>query len=384
MTNTARRWGVAALIFAAGMASAAYGLVELHQFSPHNLYALMRPDRVVYLYHYTLAHYKINYFEYGFVKRALLSNVFVLFHGQAWVDATLVFNLVFDMALAALVALFLSRLWCERPWHTAAAFSVVTLFGSLGVINMGSDLGRFDFALLVMLIGSMALVARGAVLGPALITGAALLTHEIYFFFGVPLLLLYTLDRMIDAGECTPRTIARRLWPMLAVVVVTGLALKYYGRYEPGFDALSHRFGRFVFPAAVAVWTRPITGNLTLVSHYWTHGIYTVLDIGCEAFIWLVITALAGLLYGKRQGSALLLFAPLCVLPLYALGTDYARWCKLGFALLFTAIAFANRDRRLPGEALDGPWVVLLVMCLLGLPLMPFGIEHAFQYLMQR
>ncbi len=216
MTNTARRLGVPTLIFAAGMASAAFGLLEVHQFSPRNVYALMQPDRIVWLYHYTLAHYEINYFEYGFVKRALLSNVFALFHGQRWVDATLVFNLIFDAALAALAAVFLARLWRETRWPTAAVFTAATLFGSFGLINLGSDIGRFDFALLVMLVGSMWWIGRGAAIGPALVTAAALLIHEIYFFIGVPILVAYTLDRLRDAGRLQAREIGRQLWPMAA------------------------------------------------------------------------------------------------------------------------------------------------------------------------
>lgn len=383
MTNAARRRGLVALIFVAGLACAAFGLIELHQFSPRRVYALMRPDHVVWLYHYTLAHYKINYFEYGFVKRALLSNVFAGLHGQRWVDATLVFNAVFDAALTALSAILVARLWRETHWPTAAVFTAATLFGSLGLINLGSDFGRFDFALLVMLIASMWLIGRGGVILPALITAAALLTHEIYFFLGVPILIAYTLDRLVDAGPLTPRALARRLGPMVVVVVATGVALRCYGRYEPGFGVMSHRFGHFVFPAAVKVWTRPISGNFMLVDKYWGLGIYTVFDIVCWLIVWLLLIALIAMLYRARRASAWLLFAPLCVLPLYAIGTDYARWCKLGFALLVIAIAFATRDGRLAPGALDRLWVRLAILVLVGLPFVPFGIEHAFQYLTQ-
>lgn len=383
MTNTAQRLGVTTLIFAAGLASAAFGLLEVHQFSPRNVYALMQPDKIVWLYHYTLAHYEINYFEYGFVKRALLSNVFVLFHGQRWVDATLAFNLIVDAALSALAALFLARLWRETHWPTAAVFTAATLFGSFGLINLGSDIGRFDFALLVMLAGSMWWIGRGAAIGPALVTTAALLIHEIYFFIGVPILVAYTLDRLHDAGRLQARAIGRQLWPMAVAVVATGLALTLWGRYEPGYDALAHRFGRFVFPAAVKVWTRPLDANFALVDDYWRYGIYSMFDMVCEAVVWLVILALMTVLHRARRASVLLLFAPLSVLPLYGLGTDYARWCKLGFALLLIAVAFVVRDRRLAEGTLDRPVVRLLVLGLVGLPFVPFGVEHAFQYLTQ-
>lgn len=383
MTNTARRLGVPMLIFVAGLATAAFGLLEVHQFSPRNVYALMQPDKIVWLYHYTLAHYEINYLEYGFVKRALLSNVFVVFHGQRWVDATLVFNLIFDAALAALAAVFLARLWRETRWPTAAVFTAATLFGSFGLINMGSDIGRFDFALLVMLVGSLWWIRRGAVIGPALVTGAALLTHEVYFFIGVPILVAYTFDRLHDHHRPDRREAMRRLWPLMVVVVATGVALKCWGRYEPGTDELAHRFGRFIFPAAVKVWTRPISANVVLVGDYWRYGVYTVFDIACETGIWLLLLGLAAVVYRARRASALLLLAPLSVLPLYALGTDYARWCKLGFALLIIAVAFAVLDRRLADGTLDRPTVRLLMLGLIGLPFAPFGVEHAFQYLTQ-
>ncbi|AWN14916.1 hypothetical protein [Salinisphaera sp. LB1] len=41
----ARRLGVPMLIFAAGMTSAAFGLLAVHQFSPRHVHALMRRDR---------------------------------------------------------------------------------------------------------------------------------------------------------------------------------------------------------------------------------------------------------------------------------------------------------------------------------------------------
>lgn len=381
MLNTVRRLGVPTLIFVAAMASALFGLLEVHRFSPRHVYALMQPDRIVWLYHYTLAHYEINYFDYGFVKRALLSNLFVAFHGQRWVDATLVFNLVFDAALCALASVFLTRLWRETGRPTATVFTAATLFGSFGLINLGSDIGRFDFALLVMLVGSLWWIGRGAAMGPALVTAAALLTHEIYFFIGVPIVLAYMLDRLHDAGRLQARAIARQLGPMAGAVVATGLALKFWGRYEPGYDALAHRFGHFIFPAAVKVWTRPLGANVALVDDYWRYGIYTVFDIACEAVVWLVMLVSIGVMYRARRASALLLLAPPCVLPLYLLGTDYARWCKLGFALLIIAVAFAVRDQRLAGETLDRPVVRLLMLALVGLPFVPFGIEHAFQSL---
>lgn len=383
MTNEARHRGTTAVIFAAALACALFGLLEVHQFSPRALISLMQPDRIVWLYHYTLAHYKINYVEYGFVKRALLSNVFAGFHGQAWVNATLVFNLVFDTALAALAALFLGRLWRESRWPTALIFTAVTLFGSLGLINLGSDIGRFDFALLAMLIATLWLIRRGAMIAAAALTAVALLTHELYFFLGVPILTLYALDRLRDAGRMRPRGLLRELGPLLAVGFVTGVALLLWGGYEPGYDALSQRFGRFVFPAAVKVWTRPVSDNLVLVDKYWGHGIFTGFDLVCEIVVWALLIALISLFYRARRASALLLFAPLAMLPLYALGTDYARWCKLGFAVLIIAVAFAVRDRRLAAGTLDRLPVRLLMVALVGLPFVPFGIEHAFQSLTQ-
>ncbi|KEZ77154.1 hypothetical protein [Salinisphaera hydrothermalis] len=381
MTNTARWLGVTTALFGAGLACAAFGLLEVHQFSPRLVDSLMQPDKIVWLYHYTLAHYEINYFQYGFVKRALLSNLFAPFHGQRWVDATLLFNLVVDATLAALAAVFLTRLWRETRWPTAAVFTAATLFGSFGLINLGSDIGRFDFVLLVMLVGSLAWIRQGAVLGPALVTAAALLTHEIYFFIGVPMLIAYTLDRLHDAARLDRRTVWRHLWPLLAVVLAVGIALLLWGRYEPGYQALADRLGRFVFPAAVKVWTRPLEGNVVLVDQYWRHGVYTGFDVVCGAIVWLLLVALIAVLYRARRASALILLTPLAVLPMYALGTDYARWCKLGFALLIVAIAFAASDRRLADGMLDRPLVRLLMLGLVGLPFVPFGIEHAFQML---
>ncbi|AWN14915.1 hypothetical protein SALB1_0708 [Salinisphaera sp. LB1] len=113
--------------------------------------------------------------------------MFAAFHGQRWVDATLVFNLIFETALAGLAAVLLARLRRETG-GLPAVFSAATLFGSLGLINLGSDIGRFDFALLVMFIGSLRWIGRGATIGPALVMAAALLTHEIHFFMGVPML----------------------------------------------------------------------------------------------------------------------------------------------------------------------------------------------------
>ncbi len=166
-------------------------------------------------------------------------------------------------------------------------------------------------------------------------------------------------------------------------MLATGLALAFWGRYEPGYDALAHRFGRFVFPAAVKVWTRPLGANVALVHDYWRYGVYTMFDVVCEAAVWLLVLVVMSLAYRARRASALLLLAPLSVLPLYALGTDYARWCKLGFALLVIALAFAMRDRRLAEGTLERPIVRLLVLGLTGLPFVPFGVEHAFQYLTQ-
>ncbi len=261
-----------------------------------------------------LTHYAVNYIDHGFAKRAVVGTLL-----RPLVGALPVAGLVAMMVLlaaAALVALVLlldrALPHCGTPGALANRLRCAFAVGPLGAVQFGMEAGRFDPFLYLLLALALWAVARGRAWVSGAVCAFAILLHEGFAVFGVPLVL---------AGGWALGQRGRLVPPLVLSGLAAG-AVALFGNSE----AAEH------MAAGIAghVWGRGLLDpNLGLAA--WQYGVL--------ALYWAALGAVLVVFYRGRRLD-LLALAALCPLALNVVGWDVSRWVALAFAGLLVNLGF--------------------------------------------
>ena len=334
--------------------------------------------------------YHVSYPDYGFVKRGLLPTLlFPLPKG--WFNAAVMgINVVVLLALSALAAEVVGRCRAKLGPRQHLGLAGFLALSPLAFMNLGYDFGRYDAFGLLLLAVSLWQLKQHRVALVAGLTVTAILVHEAYFFYGVPLLFAYDFTCVYGTRRGTGRTSIvmlfkwlRARWVLWVMPLLAGVLIVAYGRVEAGFPSGSGVPDAAQDPWGTSPWrvcTRTLTDNVHHVIRRWTHGFYDPFTLACCAILLAAVCLVCVRVYrANRLRPDALLAAPLAVLPLFAVGTDYPRWISLfGIVAVFVIVlqVLEGRIVRLHTRDIRSP-----LTCLLITPLGPIGYAHIFPML---
>lgn len=281
---------------------------------------ILHPDRIYTGREWSITFYFANYVDHGFLRRGLVGTllrplVTAVEDPFPWLLALMA---LLNLALVAVLIELVARRLPHRDRPDMAVFlRIAVILGSGGVMQWMNEHGNLDQVNFLILLGALALVARGHIVAAGVAAVAGVLVHEAFAVFALPLLAAAAWER---GG----------LRPSLSVAVpgaLAALALAAYGGSETA-QAIPHGIGQ-------VAWRR----GLFEVEDEWS-----ARDLILTLWYWLAIGAL--LLWwwmdnGRAQGLYLLAaFAPVM---LNVFGTDHPRWIGIGLAVALIALCHGAR-----------------------------------------
>jgi len=137
------------------------------------------------------SHWLINYYEFGFMKRALPGSVMATFIDPLadplqtlhWIQVSAFACLLLFIGTVAYGAIHILR--CHR-FSTESWLMVLLFITSPWIVMMTHLVGYFDLMIFLFATGAMALAVRGWVWSAALLLAIGLLVHEILLLVGLP------------------------------------------------------------------------------------------------------------------------------------------------------------------------------------------------------
>jgi hypothetical protein len=339
---------------------------------------------------WVMTHWAFTY-EFGFLRRALVGDLMARLLGPPSVAVVTTAGVVLAaIAAAALLRLFIEPALRERALG-AWLFALAAATHSATIPNLFYDLGRFDHIGLLVLLGSLVVLARGtptlrlALVPPACAVG--LLVHEAFLLLFFPLVLA--------AWHYEER--GHRPGPRLAAAASLGALAWAISRFGPmtalPMDAyVAHLEARHEFPigsSSVLVLYSDLRESMAhsagMLFSRWQATNHTVLLLSLVptfAFLRRIARALPARPHrGMAEPRRLILVAALSPLLLYAIGVDVARWWAVAVTNLFIAVAYlAIREdgtRALAGAVGAVPALAAVVV---GVSLVagPLGVLHAY------
>lgn len=296
-----------------------------------------------------------NYVDHGFVRRGLVGTLLRPVTGVVDAPQYLVFWIMVALNLAALAGI----LWCVArflqpvgPGRDGIALLRAALaVGSLGVVQVAHDLGRFDMLNLALLVLALSFVLRQRLVSAGLVGTVAVLIHEGFAVYGAPLLLAsgwHVLAPKVGAMRAV-----RGILIPLCMMTAASFAVMYWGNSDAA-ASMDHGNGGYVWDRGLVEFNRTLSGLQIAV---------------LTAYMLATLSVLCWFYRGARFD--LMLIAGLCPLALNFLGIDHARWLTLVF---FVLLILAGLRLRL-GLPLNAPARLSRIgLCLLCLPLGPMGV----------
>ncbi|WP_316155527.1 hypothetical protein [Cupriavidus sp. BIC8F] len=315
-----------------------------------------------------LTQYYVNYFDFGFVKRGLLGTLlYPIFHtigGNKPLAVAMIILLDFAIVFGglALIKIAFDR---ESRFGTTLkdVIKCLIVFSPVGIMQLSYDAGRFDHVNMILVMASLVLMLKGHNVLAGVLLGLGVLVHEAVFVFGLPVLLaigvatnkhkpIFNIAGALLKPAVIPSVCA------ISVAILGNSDVSFAAALPPGFDRGS------------MVWQRgllePAT-NLSLIQ-------YAVL-----AFY--ALTPCVFLTHFYRSNALrldLVFFATLSTFALFALGTDYARWCQLILFSNLIVVVFhsmsGKSDLKITSRMLN------FLFILYALPLGPIGVDSVLPY----
>lgn len=288
---------------------------------------------------YKLLPYELSYQELGFIKRALWGSI----AGALSVDKhklAFAINFTAIIILTAFASYFLTKFMYKldrTQWRILAALTILSPFTYL---QFGYDFGRQDLVNFALLAVGLLFINKHWISLAALIQVLALLTHEAYLFYGLPLTIAYYL--YLNQQYRWQKKIIKGL-PLFFSAIATLTLLFVYGKYELGLDVLLEKVNT-TQKESLIIWTSSITDNI----------IYTIQDkffvkpskllertVIYGSYILAIAFFLRNFLILNNIKDRLLVWVPFAVAPLYILGVDYSRWLMFSYMnMLFILYIF--------------------------------------------
>ena len=192
-------------------------------------------------------YYYVNYFDLGFIKRGLIGSIYALLGVPSWVGSPALI-VVASHALVSLVVAGLFWAFARlqlRDWALSDKLAIYTFFALSPAffVHLGFDTGRMDIWCLAISIATLMLVVREGVppMAASFVSGASIaiqmLIHDASILFYSPLVFA-ALQHRSDYSSCGMRLRFVRSLPAIVLILLTGIPLLFWGRYEPGQEML--------------------------------------------------------------------------------------------------------------------------------------------------
>lgn len=320
-------------------------------------------DGDIYFLDWKKTQYFINYFEYGFIKRGLIGNIFVFVPAaqiKYWIVA---FHTILYLGLLFLFARITDHKKYDRSvWESLDWLRAFFIFSPFLALQAGYDAGRYDLLNLLFLVFSMLCIQRGRYYPTFLLTALGLLNHEAYLFYGVPIVTALIAQKLEITKTSVAELFGQKLTFILHVIValLTTLLIYAFGNKRQQLDS--------ALGLGQQAWSRDLWEPSLGASIEQTILLGLVLT---SIYLWLVALYAAN----KKKPDFLMLSA-IAPLALFFLGVDYARWCGLIFFVTFviTIQKVTIEQWRL------SHWTLTTLGLLFLLPLGPIGIERLFPF----
>ncbi|ROO24753.1 hypothetical protein SAOR_14235 [Salinisphaera orenii MK-B5] len=316
-------------------------------------------------------HFHVDYVAHGFVRRGLVGTLLSPLPDPVRGIAALAFGVAVAAGLIAVMTRMLrTARACLAP-ADARGLTALVVASPATFLAFGYDFARYDQLNLLLAAAAVWLVRRQRVWAAAAVCVLALLVHEAFLFYGVPLVLAAA-GAAAHASDAAPAAQFRRALtrgaPVLVACVPTVAVIMVFGRYEPGHDALAASLAEHLTPAnrnALFVWLRDSDAAAGYVAGRLGQGLFSPLEVGLlMATVGGIVAAFVATYRANARRLDLWALVPLGVLPLFAVGVDYARWLGVAWMLALAVVVLQVRDgrfTRLP-RGLSGRWPWLLAL----------------------
>jgi hypothetical protein len=320
--------------------------------------ALGEPGGVYTSPSWKMTQYFVNYIEHGFAKRAIVGTLLHPFVGlfqepQYFMLAVMV---VLNIATFVAIVLLMERFVPHRGGEgvdLADMLRAAMVLGSVGLVQVTYDYGRYDHMVYALTLGVIALGLRRHLLVAALLAGFTILVHEAFVVYALPLVLA-VLWRA-GAGRAGWRRAAMDVAPMLAATGFISLTVLLYGNSESA-AALTIGDGQAVWKRAlIEIWVDLPLHEIVLLIGYWLS----------------LLLVLVWFYAGNGRRVDLIFLATLSPVLLNLFGIDQARWLAIGFFVVLISVAVQVREFGMHWPKL-GKWQRRSLYLLLA-PLGPVG-----------
>jgi len=329
--------------------------------------------------------YFFNYQDLGFIKRGLVGTMLHPF-------PALTTRVGLALVGWALLLVFALQFWSFFLAATASVagrgrgiLALLCAATPAFLLRLGNDFGRFDVIDLMAALACFSLLWRSRWFLASIPAALAILVHEDFLFFQLPLI--------VALAATLPGDGKRKPWlSLLALPAAATAAVFLWGRSRLGLDPLIGYFahnprylaavpGGQVQVEEVAVLARTLRDNFALNGRMFAQKLAWLHLPVILAWFWFAGRHAAH--FYRRNGLAkdLLFYAAFCPLLLGLVGFDYYRWVAMAAVNLLLVILLQCRRRAEAGVDpvidWDGSAKVLTASALLG----PIGNTKSFLYL---
>ena len=303
--------------------------------------------------------YLVNYFDFGFVKRGVVGTLFSMLKISQLKGAIIVMSVALFGIFLMVVYIGLYKIppGDDRRESVDIIKTVVAL-SPFTAFQFSYDMGRFDLINIILLIVALHLVKLRQLGLTTVISVLALLIHEAFFVYGIPLIVAFALQ---GRNKNDPNSYSLKLVAYVSSVACVAVLIYLYGSSE---KILKSDLG-----IGGVAWSRAVLQpNFDL----------SVIEAGLCILILMGLYGWLYHFYKKNNGRIDWIFlATLAPLSLFLLGLDYARWCSLIFCTVLIAVALKVLQSKWIINMDKAGWIILLFM----MPVGPVGVTEFFPVL---
>lgn len=365
-----------------------FNLLLMHKF----LLSILFKGTIDYEYimgSWKVAQYFFNYFD-EFAKRAFIGTIFNVFNIIVTHKSIVIISIFTTNIFFILFYFFANIAFRDTEKRYFMMFIILFLFSPGTILHLGIDLGRNDhFMLLVFIISLLILHFKNDkyfILIPFLLI-VGLLIHEIFLFFYAPIIIA-----VIFFEYKSNNINFKYLILSVLTIFITLVCLYLYGKADEVLindikqNVLLVTGNNYDPSSSLKVWSRSVNDNLFMtlkeaLTQDWKilHFIITMpLTISMIYMLFRVINLSKNL----NKSMKLLIASLFCMLPMYFLGTDFARWTALLLTNIFILFLYLKINLRIDFMKIEFELKdkIILIFILLHSFLGPLRIGGSYDY----
>lgn len=310
-----------------------------------------------------LTQYFVNYIDHGFAKRAFIGTLLRPLTTSVEHPETVVFLVMVVVNVCALIAL-ISLVQALLPHREGDIFVSIlrcaVAVGSLGLVQVAHDYGRYDLINYFVLVLALWLARRSLPIVSALFVAIGILIHEGFAIYGAPLVIAASWH--FFGGNTAPVPAALRCIPLVLATALTSVAIFLFGNSDSAAQ-LTVGSGAYVWQRGTFDMRWPDSRvQAAILIAYWA---------ALLALMWHVFQ-------GRRAFKEPLFYAALSPLALNLFGIDMGRWLAIAFVVFVISVTLQR-------QALGTSWPPMTRPTrygafLLCLPLGPHGLTGVWTW----